>query len=96
MSQRPATHRVVNQRDQPVELHCGGRTVVLAPHATAELAASETDTAQVRTLARRGLIELRAVPEPPAAAVPTTTTAAEVAAPATRKAKSHARGGKVK
>lgn len=89
-------YRVINQRAQPVELHAGTRTVVVAPGAVAELAASEVATAQVQTLARRGLIDLRPVPEEPGPEAAETSTVAEVATPATRKTKSHARGGKLK
>lgn len=57
--------RVINQRDQPVELHCGGRVVILASHAAAELSASEVSEPQLVGLERRGLLAIRAVPEPP-------------------------------
>ncbi len=59
--------RVINQRDQPVELHCGGRVVILASRAAAELSGSEVSEPQLVGLERRGLLAIRALPKPPEA-----------------------------
>lgn len=87
-------YRVINQRDQPVELYCGGQVVVLAARSTAELGESEIAQPQLQGLARRGLISIQPLPEVEPAE--DETAEEQAAATPTRQARSKARGGKVK
>jgi len=48
-----AGRRVVNQRDQPVELHLVGGVVVVPPLGTAEISESDLDASQIRQLRRQ-------------------------------------------
>ena len=95
MSEPPENrYRVINQRDQPVELHCGGQVVVLAARAIAELGDSEIAQPQLQGLARRGLLSIQPLPE--AEPAEDETAEAKAAGKPTRQASSKARGGKAK
>lgn len=89
MSSSAKRYRVINQRDQPTELHCGGRVVVLAARATVELSEREISEPQLAGLARRGLLSLHALPDPPTARPPAAKTRR-------RAASKKVRGGKAK
>jgi len=49
---------VLNQRDQPIELHLAERVLVLTPHGAAELDGNEIGSPQLQTLAYQRLISL--------------------------------------
>lgn len=91
MSPSSQRFRVINQRDQPVELHCGGRVVILASRAAAELSASEVSEPQLLGLERRGLLAIRTVSEPPKVEKPVRRARKSVAKK--KVAKTSARGG---
>jgi comEA protein len=48
-----------NLRDQPVELHLGGRVVVLPPHGEIGLSAADREAPLVRVLERRRALAVR-------------------------------------
>jgi hypothetical protein len=53
MPEHTAAVRVVNRRDQPLELHCGGVVHVVPPRGSLVLAAALLETPQVEVLMRR-------------------------------------------
>lgn len=61
----PRRYRIINQRSQPVELHCGHDVVVLPPLGEAEVDETARDSPQVETLARRGLVAVHRIEPPP-------------------------------
>jgi hypothetical protein len=50
---------VLNERDQPVELHCADGVVVLPPRGEAELDRRDVESPHVQVLAHRRLISVR-------------------------------------
>ncbi|HEY3079210.1 MAG TPA: hypothetical protein VGM69_04825 [Chloroflexota bacterium] len=56
---RAARVRVLNERDQPVELHCADGVVVLPPRGEAELDRRDVESPHVQVLAHRRLISVR-------------------------------------
>jgi len=64
------TVRVINCRNQPVELHCGHRVVVLQPQAAAVLTDAEQASPVVQALVRQRHLVLRPLPAPPQPTAP--------------------------
>jgi hypothetical protein len=56
MSDRVPIYIVFNNRDQPVELYCGRRVVVVSPRGQVELNEAELAEAQIQALRDRGFI----------------------------------------
>jgi hypothetical protein len=59
--EKTAKYLVFNHRDQPVELHCGHRVVVLPPQGQAELDEAEQASPQVQVLRQRRSVTVRPV-----------------------------------
>jgi hypothetical protein len=62
------SYRVSNPRSQPVELHLGGRVLVVPPYGQAEVSQSEAAAPQLKLMARHGMVALASI-LPPASAL---------------------------
>jgi hypothetical protein len=55
----PETVRLVNRRDRPVELHCGGEAIVVPPLGSLDLPARLLEAPQIGVLLRRRVLVAR-------------------------------------
>ncbi len=80
--------RVINGRDQPVELIIGGQAVVVPPYGQVELDESALNSPQLQALEHRRFIRIRRLEEPP---TPSESPPASAAGQSTRRRSSRKR-----
>lgn len=64
MSDPALSHIVLNQRDQPVELHGAGGVVVVPPRGQVEVSADDVVSPQLQALVQRRVLVVRPAPPP--------------------------------
>lgn len=85
MSDSTPSYIVLNQRDQPVELHLAGGVVVVPPRGQVELSADDVTSPQLQALMQRRVFVVRLAPPPTEPEAETPSADAETPAPKRRR-----------